>query len=119
MESIVGLSAITLATADMTAAVRFYVTAGFGVISGGPDAPFTTFRAGTSFLNLQLDRAHAPIVAIWGRAIFWVADVDATYEHLVAAGFEPMMAPADASWGERYFHVHDPDGHEISFARPL
>lgn len=103
----------------MAAAVRFYETAGFGLISGGPDSPFTTFRAGTSFLNLQLDPAHAPIPAIWGRAIFWVADVDATCEHLVAAGFEPMTAPADAAWGERYFHVHDPDGHEISFARPL
>ena len=27
--------------------------------------------------------------------------------------------PADAPWGERYFHVRDPDGHELSFARPL
>ena len=29
------------------------------------------------------------------------------------------MAPADAPWGERYFHVLDPDGHELSFARLL
>jgi uncharacterized glyoxalase superfamily protein PhnB len=29
------------------------------------------------------------------------------------------MAPSDAPWGERYFHVTDPDGHELSFARPL
>jgi len=28
-------------------------------------------------------------------------------------------APLNASWGERYFHLHDPDGHELSFARPL
>ncbi|MGH8701888.1 MAG: VOC family protein, partial [Burkholderiales bacterium] len=27
--------------------------------------------------------------------------------------------PADAPWGERYFHISDPDGHELSFARPL
>ncbi len=27
--------------------------------------------------------------------------------------------PRDASWGERYFHMRDPDGHELSFARPL
>ncbi|MEC7657646.1 MAG: VOC family protein, partial [Pseudomonadota bacterium] len=25
----------------------------------------------------------------------------------------------DASWGERYFHITDPDGHELSFAHPL
>ena len=35
------------------------------------------------------------------------------------AGLAPMTEPADAPWGERYFHVRDPDGHELSFARPL
>ena len=103
----------------MAAAARFYEVAGFERISGGPDAPFTTFRAGVGFLNLQLDPEHAPIAAIWGRAIFWVADVDATHQQFVAAGFVPTMEPTDAVWGERYFHIHDPDGHEISFARPL
>jgi uncharacterized glyoxalase superfamily protein PhnB len=29
------------------------------------------------------------------------------------------MAPSDAPWGERYFHIRDPDGHELSFARRL
>jgi hypothetical protein len=38
---------------------------------------------------------------------------------LVAAGDEPAMAPSGAPWGERSFHIHDPDGHELSFARPL
>ena len=28
-------------------------------------------------------------------------------------------APRDAEWSERYFHLTDPDGHELSFARPL
>jgi len=28
-------------------------------------------------------------------------------------------SPKDAPWGERFFHVTDPDGHEISFAEPL
>ncbi|MQG14065.1 MAG: VOC family protein, partial [SAR202 cluster bacterium] len=23
------------------------------------------------------------------------------------------------SWGERYFHINDPDAHELSFAKPL
>jgi uncharacterized glyoxalase superfamily protein PhnB len=27
--------------------------------------------------------------------------------------------PRDAEWGERFFHLSDPDGHELSFARPL
>ena len=37
----------------------------------------------------------------------------------VAAGYVPEAEPADAPWGERYFHLLDPDGHELSFARPL
>jgi catechol 2,3-dioxygenase-like lactoylglutathione lyase family enzyme len=119
MDAIEGLNAVTLATADMAASVRFYEAAGFGVLVGGPTASFTSFRAGAGFLNLQLDAAHAPVPAIWGRAIFWVADVDATYAALTAAGFNPSMPPSDAPWGERYFHVLDPSGHEISFARPL
>jgi catechol 2,3-dioxygenase-like lactoylglutathione lyase family enzyme len=113
------LSAVTLATADMVASVRFYEAVGFTTVVGGPDAPFTTFRAGTGFLNLQLDPEHAPVREIWGRVILWVADVDAAHAALAAAGYEPSTEPADASWGERYFHVHDPSGHEISFARPL
>lgn len=118
-ESVETISAVTLLTADMAAAVRFYRALGFDVLSGGPDAPFTTFRAGDSFLNLQLDPAHAPINDIWGRVIFWVADVDAVYERARAAGYEPFTTPSDAPWGERYFHIRDADGHELSFARRL
>ena len=29
------------------------------------------------------------------------------------------VCPRDAEWGERYFHIADPDGHELSFAKPL
>lgn len=119
MEPIESLSAITLATADMAAAVRFYEAVGFRCAVGGADASFTTFRAGSSFLNLQRDPEHAPIARIWGRAIFWVADVDTTYAALNSAGYAAESEPTNAPWGERYFHVRDPDGHEISFARPL
>ena len=37
----------------------------------------------------------------------------------LAEGLQPHFAPRDAEWGERYFHVSDPDGHELSIARPL
>jgi catechol 2,3-dioxygenase-like lactoylglutathione lyase family enzyme len=55
----------------------------------------------------------------WGRVIFYVADVDALYDRALAAGYQPATAPRDAEWGERFFHLIDPDGHELSFARPL
>jgi catechol 2,3-dioxygenase-like lactoylglutathione lyase family enzyme len=113
------LSAVTLVTADMAAAVGFYRALGFVLLYGGEGEPFTSFRAGPGFLNLQLDAAHPPGGPVWGRAIFWVDDVDAMHQRALDAGFTPMMAPSDAPWGERYFHIHDPDGHELSFARPL
>ena len=113
------INAVTLAVADMGRSVAFYRALGFDVEAGGDAAAFTTFRVGSGFLNLQLDTAHAPIAAIWGRVIFFVDDVDALHARALGAGFAPVTTPADAPWGERYFHVHDPDGHELSFARPI
>lgn len=113
------ISAVTLHTADMGAAVRFYEAIGFRRLTGGPDAPFTTFEAGRGYLNLQLQPDQRGPVAVWGRIVFWVDDVDRQHQRVLAAGFTPATSPADAPWGERYFHVRDPDGHELSFARPL
>ena len=113
------INAITLAVADMAASHGFYEALGFEPTFGGPDAPFSSLAAGASWLNLQRDPGHAPVPRIWGRVIFWVDDVDAMYERVCATGAVPETEPADAPWGERYFHVRDPDGHELSFARRL
>ena len=110
------ISAVTLATHDMARAVRFYRELGFDVLHGG--ASFTSFRAGTGYLNLILQPADRHW-SWWGRAIFYVSDVDAFYANVVAKGYQPETAPRDADWGERFFHLVDPDGHELSFARPL
>jgi catechol 2,3-dioxygenase-like lactoylglutathione lyase family enzyme len=114
--AITALSAIALATHDMAAAVRFYRYCGLELLYGGESAGFTSFRVGASFLNLTAEPAE---VSWWGRAIFYESDLDGLYERLVGAGFKPSAPPRDASWGERFFHVTDPDGHEISFAWPL
>lgn len=111
------ISAVTLATHDMRRAVRFYHLLGFELIRGGEEADFTSFRAGAGFLNLIAQPAGRHW-SWWGRVIFYHSDVDALYARLVAAGCEPEAAPRDAEWGERYFHVTDPDGHELSFAWP-
>lgn len=111
------ISAITLATCDMPRAVRFYEALGFPMKFGGPQDAFTSFEFGGSYLNLIAD-ARAP-VAWWGRAIIYVSDVDALYRKALAAGLKPSLEPSDAPWGERYFHITDPDGHELSFAKPL
>lgn len=115
---ITGISAITLATHDMGRAVRFYRSLGFDTVYGGETAEFTSFSAGTGFLNLIAQPATRQW-SWWGRFIFHVEDVDALYERALENGYQPEAAPRDAEWGERYFHLTDPDGHEISFAKPL
>ena len=113
-----GISAITLATHDMARAVRFYQALGFQLCHGGEEAGFSSLRAGASFLNL-LALPPGRHWGWWGRVIFRVADVDALYRRALLLGLRPEAAPRDAPWGERFFHLSDPDGHQLSFARPL
>jgi catechol 2,3-dioxygenase-like lactoylglutathione lyase family enzyme len=113
-----GISAVTLATHDMAGAVRFYRLVGFEMLYGGEASGFSSFKAGAGFLNLIRQPAETRW-AWWGRAIFYVSDVDALHARLVAAGVMPDTEPRDAEWGERFFHLTDLDGHELSFARKL
>jgi len=112
------ISAITLKVSDMRASVRFYKDIlGLRMLYGGEQASFSSFCTGgadSAILNLELGQA----VGDWGRIIFYVSDVDETWEYLTEKGFKAEQ-PRDAPWGERYFHMLDPDGHELSFARPL
>jgi catechol 2,3-dioxygenase-like lactoylglutathione lyase family enzyme len=111
------IAAVTLATHDMARAVRFYRTLSLEIVHGGAEAEFTSFRAGAGYLNLtaQPVRRHW---TWWGRVIFYESDVDGLYTRLIGAGYQPHAEPHDAEWGERFFHVTDPDGHELSFAWP-
>jgi catechol 2,3-dioxygenase-like lactoylglutathione lyase family enzyme len=118
-EPVESISAVTLFTADMNDAVGFYRALGFVLLYGGPDAAFSSFRVGAGYLNLQLEEVGSARREQWGRVVFWVDDVDAMYQRALAAGLAPESSPMDASWGERYFHLRDPSGHELSFARPL
>lgn len=110
------ISAVTVFTRDMARAVAFYEALGMQPCFGGAASSFTSFRAGSGYVNVAVGQ---PPDRLWGRAILYVADVDAMYARVTAAGYETVTLPADAAWGERYFHVRDPDGNELSFARPL
>jgi catechol 2,3-dioxygenase-like lactoylglutathione lyase family enzyme len=116
--TIESISALTLATHDMARSVRFYEALGFVLRYGGPSASFTSFSAGNACLNVTTEGSERTW-AWWGRVIFYVADVDALHRQALAAGLQPQAPPHDATWGERYFHLTDPDGHELSFATPL
>ncbi len=102
----------------MARALRFYGMLGFELHHGGDDAPFSSLRAGNGHLNLVAQAAERRW-SWWGRVIFYHADVDALHAHAVASGYRTDTAPRDAEWGERFFHITDPDGHQLSFAQPL
>jgi catechol 2,3-dioxygenase-like lactoylglutathione lyase family enzyme len=111
------LNAVTLAVHYVRRSVRFYTTLGFSVHYGGAHAAFTSLHAGSGYLNLLAQPADRRW-SWWGRVILHVSDVDAFHRRALEQGLAPTTAPADAPWGERYFHISDP-GHELSFARPF
>ncbi len=102
----------------MKASVQFYRDVlGMEVLYGGGIAGFSSLRAkdaDSAILNLE----EGETTTCWGRLIFHVADVDALWRSFKGLGLKAER-PRDASWDERYFHMLDPDGHELSFARPL
>ena len=125
------INALTLCTCDMGRSCEFYTSLGLHTTFGGPLASFTTMSANAPVtpennalhINLVLAPSYVPAVAQpgvpggWGRAVLYVDDVDQLHTQLTECGVS-APAPRDAPWGERYFHLLDPDGHELSFATP-
>lgn len=116
--SIDHISAVTVAVHDMAESVAFYRKLGLDVSYGGPDASFTTMRAGPSVIVNLRQTAATRGGNPWSRVILRVRGVDALYLDLVDQGLGPT-APRDAEWGERYFELADPQGVVISFAEVL
>lgn len=114
--SIDHISGVTLAVREMAESVAFYRKLGFEISFGGPDAAFTTMRAGQSVVNLR--RAAASGGSAGNRVILRVRGVDALHRDLVGKGLGPT-APRTAEWGERYFEIPDPQGVVISCAEPI
>lgn len=112
------ISAVTLATHDMARSFEFYTSLGFELRYGGPGAGFTSYTVGDGYVNVIAQPADRQW-SWWGRLIIYVTDPDEMHRRAVEAGLSPEAPPRDAEWGERYFHITDPDGHELSFATPL
>ena len=110
------ISAVTFAVRQMSRSIEFYKKLGFEVVYGGGDAPFSSLKAGQVFVNLSASPGYEH--KWWGRVVFRVDDVDTYHRALLAQGLT-FEAPQDAAWGERFFHVTDPDRHELSFAELL
>jgi catechol 2,3-dioxygenase-like lactoylglutathione lyase family enzyme len=134
------ISAVTLNIENMERSCNFYShIPGFKLVYGGSAADsFTTYEIGSSeskdnskmYLNLELaslistdynskDERKYP-----GRIIFYTEDVDKLYFYLkdnqdISNAILFENGPKNAPWGERYFHLREPDGYQLSFAMPL
>jgi catechol 2,3-dioxygenase-like lactoylglutathione lyase family enzyme len=128
------ISAVTLKIKDMGKSCNLYSRIpGFKLAYGGAADPFTTFEVGGSKMYVNLELLNDPStndVGIgskqrdFGRIIFHTEDVDSLYRHMKndraisrAVSFE--TEPADAPWGERFFHMREPNGYQLSFASPI
>lgn len=116
MPKITTVSGITLRVTSMVRSLYFYQKVlGMKLVYGNAGAAFCSFDVNGTFLNLELS---PDFDGKWGRIIFYCDEVDKMHEHLKSNGYQPPL-PKDAPWGERFFHVKDPDGHELSIAQRL
>ena len=119
------INAITLATANMSAARTFYAALGLNCTfgCGATDSNWSTFGGPERDLHSYHVNLYPADNLVprqgWGRVIFYVQSVDEVYSHALQRGLQPEFAPRDADWGERYFHILDPSGHELAIAAPL
>ena len=119
------ISAVTLPVSDMKKSIEFYSKIpNFKMVYGGPDDQFTSFLiddVAKSYLNLKLNETRLPN---FGRIIFYVDDVDGLFAYMendeTVSGLGKLESkPENATWGERFFHMLDPDGYKLSFATPI
>ena len=119
------ISAVTLLVSNMKRSVDFYSKIpDFKIVYGGSEAQFTSFLIDNvvkSYLNLKLNKTHS---TDFGRIIFYTDDVDELFAYMqddkiISELGKFESKPQDAIWGERFFHMLDPDGYKLSFATPL
>jgi uncharacterized glyoxalase superfamily protein PhnB len=102
---------------------KFYKKIGFDVLES--DDEHSIVSPGGFYLDLVSMRddtkfSHDSMAADKGRGMYFyirVDDVDAKYDALVSAGFQPTK-PKDWEWGSRETVLKDPDGYKLIFWRP-
>ncbi|MFD6418240.1 VOC family protein [Streptomyces sp. NPDC060194] len=126
------LDLIGIATADMAASLAFYRRLGLDIpASADAEGHVEVTLPGGLRLAWDTEDVIRSFDPHWkspqdgggriGLAFLCAspADVDATYEALVADGYRGGLKPWDAEWGQRYATVADPDGGEVSLFAPL
>jgi catechol 2,3-dioxygenase-like lactoylglutathione lyase family enzyme len=116
---------IGLVASDMAASLAFYRHLGLAFPEGSEDQPHVEAELpGGLKLALDTEETIRSFIAGWqppsagGRVSLAFqcatpAEVDATYDSLIGAGYHGELKPWDAFWGMRYAVVHDPDGNGV------
>lgn len=118
------LTAISIVTNDMPAAIAFYERCGLTLRDGGPAEAHSEFDGGSIKVMLDTREVITAIDPNWtppagGHAMALAFDcgspgqVDAVYRDLVDDGAGSHKEPWDAFWGQRYAVVTDPDGNAV------
>jgi catechol 2,3-dioxygenase-like lactoylglutathione lyase family enzyme len=136
MSEVNRISAVTLIIKNMERSCSFYSNIpGFKLTYGGTSSDsFTTYHIGKynniTFLNLELRKLSDNFsseynnINNFGRIIFYTDDVDRLYTYFKTNKSISNLIilenePTNASWNERYFHIREPDGFQLSFAQPI
>ncbi|MEU7036275.1 VOC family protein [Streptomyces sp. NPDC046237] len=120
------LDVIGLVVSDMAASLAFYRRLGLDIPADADSAPHVEAALpGGMRIAWDTEEVIASFDPGWSRpeggdrvGLAFLCDspreVDATYESLVAAGYQGHLKPWDAVWGQRYAVVLDPDGCGVS-----
>jgi len=122
------LDYVVLVVADVDRALAFYAGTLGLELQHRSDA-YAQLRAGTTRLSLY---TRAAMAGTLGTALrppaqdapafelgFKVADCDAAFAELRAAGAPEAAPPTGRPWGQRTAYVRDPDGNLIELAQDL
>ena len=110
------LRGLTLHVQDVEMSLAYYQRIPGAALLQHRPGEFALFQIGQFFLGMLnrkfLGPQGAPFHMEFSTAI---ADVDALYDAVRAAGIAVDRPPANRSWGERTFHATDPDGNMLEF----
>jgi catechol 2,3-dioxygenase-like lactoylglutathione lyase family enzyme len=114
------LNAIGIVASDMARSISFYRLLGLEVPQTPDEGHVDTFLPNGVRLMLDTEDVVKSFRPDWSRATGnqlalafecgSPAEVDETYDRVVAAGFHGEKEPWDAFWGQRYAQLQDPDG---------
>lgn len=123
-------NAFGLVVADMPATLAFYRELGLDIPAEADDAPHAEVPLGGGLRLLidthetirSFDPGFAPSTSGGQSSLAFScdgpADVDDTYDRMLAAGHRGHLKPWDAVWGQRYAVLLDPDGNHVDLYAP-